>query len=868
MVKQNKQLTEKHSYVWIEMRRRSKNLEIGAITGIAILVVVGFICDCFVRDSHPLLSVENYTSYILTIIQIQVTVGTLIFTIIALIAGNMSESYKGVSISDYYLNIKPWILTQKILIIILLFFCLGESILYVFHFYNTIFFMFVATLIVILVSILDIYSAFEGRNKYKDEIDAYLEYMIEIEVRHDKGEELFHNFVKDWTMLNDPIDQQSYDEYKRLFIKFMKLMCRYNSDDSLRVLQKQSYIVTYHFLGSAMIESKIQGMDFLKITYEDLWNFIFNSNDKDNEDSKDKENFDHFQNGFFLFAEVYEVYRNAIKKLSIEDLQTNFKFDDLIDLVLRMDVRYKDDNDKITFDIECGNLNSLARSIGRYLKKQNSSSFLINQNLWMKQYDQLRWLYVNNVPENRREEFLKAYASVFFFYSYGLIESGLEDIVINGMYLNIMKMGVDHQFQVFFYLSLHTFMYYLAIRGENDCISSSLRNSALKILKNNEVKLSFENFLESLSKRTEWMNIKFLKQIQDFLRPLELFPSIGLEVKWLMMDTITTEFYLFIALYLNYHYFPKDLLEHNIDEQKMWLYVSNGHESSTKKMLTGLYKTIIDENVKDETINMMYDSLEKVIKEKRKRRLINEAESNQKAYEGVNTENLINDIKEKLNHSFQETFKSIYDQSLENEKKETIDLMNLNTTTNLIFNTDILKGQYSYLNARLLLCIAHYLNDLGVISTRDRKNDFVDDVAYMRYLKDNNISILMGDENVLTNQSYNMYKEFHKYLEQFETQFLPNKHFGIGLEYGAVQLNVNSIDVSITSSNLKDEGIRYDAETNKYLYDASGITIDFDKKEINDFVYNDYKTVHISASISIKVNKKCCGTLFLIDRYK
>lgn len=78
MVKQNKQLTEKHSYVWIEMRRRSKNLEIGAITAIAILVVVGFICDCFVRDSHPLLSVENYTSYILTIIQIQVTVGVLL----------------------------------------------------------------------------------------------------------------------------------------------------------------------------------------------------------------------------------------------------------------------------------------------------------------------------------------------------------------------------------------------------------------------------------------------------------------------------------------------------------------------------------------------------------------------------------------------------------------------------------------------------------------------------------------------------------------------------------------------------------------------------------------------------------------------
>ena len=65
----------------------------------------------------------------MTIIQIQATVGTLIFTIIALITGNISDSYIGVSISDFYLNLKPWKLTQKVLIVVSLGLCLAGVII-------------------------------------------------------------------------------------------------------------------------------------------------------------------------------------------------------------------------------------------------------------------------------------------------------------------------------------------------------------------------------------------------------------------------------------------------------------------------------------------------------------------------------------------------------------------------------------------------------------------------------------------------------------------------------------------------------------------------------------------------------------------
>lgn len=80
--------------------------------------VIGAICDWNVLvQSNILIPIDDIEAFSLTIIQIQATVGTLIFTIIALITGNISDSYIGVSISDFYLNLKPWKLTQKYLLL-------------------------------------------------------------------------------------------------------------------------------------------------------------------------------------------------------------------------------------------------------------------------------------------------------------------------------------------------------------------------------------------------------------------------------------------------------------------------------------------------------------------------------------------------------------------------------------------------------------------------------------------------------------------------------------------------------------------------------------------------------------------------------
>lgn len=167
---------------WKAITKKNKCIEIIGIIGIFGCFVIGMVCDWNVLQLHNvLITVEDISAFSLTVLQVQATVGTLIFTIIALITGNISDSYMGVSISDYYLNIKPWILKQKVLIAISLGLCLAGVIFHALSLYNVVFYLFVATLIVIALSIRGIYSAFRGRNIQNNEIEAYLTFMLENE---------------------------------------------------------------------------------------------------------------------------------------------------------------------------------------------------------------------------------------------------------------------------------------------------------------------------------------------------------------------------------------------------------------------------------------------------------------------------------------------------------------------------------------------------------------------------------------------------------------------------------------------------------------------------------------------------------------
>ncbi len=79
--------------------KKNKRNEILGIVCMGVCLTIGIICDwnVLVQKNNVLIQIEDIEHrFSLTILQIQATIGTLIFTIIALITGNNSDSYMGV----------------------------------------------------------------------------------------------------------------------------------------------------------------------------------------------------------------------------------------------------------------------------------------------------------------------------------------------------------------------------------------------------------------------------------------------------------------------------------------------------------------------------------------------------------------------------------------------------------------------------------------------------------------------------------------------------------------------------------------------------------------------------------------------------
>ncbi|WP_337814902.1 hypothetical protein, partial [Clostridium sp.] len=120
---------------WNRMRKQNRNLESMILIIIAACFLLGGWCDwnALVKEKAWIF-INDIDACICNIVNENASISFLIIAIIALITGNISDSYMGVSVSDFYLNIKPWKLKQKMLIFMLLGFELIGALFHVFPF--------------------------------------------------------------------------------------------------------------------------------------------------------------------------------------------------------------------------------------------------------------------------------------------------------------------------------------------------------------------------------------------------------------------------------------------------------------------------------------------------------------------------------------------------------------------------------------------------------------------------------------------------------------------------------------------------------------------------------------------------------------
>lgn len=864
---------------WKKIKKTYKTRELIGIIGMIVSIMIGIICDWNVLvEKNVLIPVDDIQAFSLTILQIQATIGTLIFTIIALITGNISDSYMGVSISDFYLNIKPWKLTQKVLIIVSLELCLTGVIFHSLGLYNIVFYLFIATLIAILISILEIYSAFKGRNKQNHEIEAYVNYMLESDIKYEKKLNIYQNFVLDWENVVNSQNRQNYDKFLEIFEKCMSELWAYRTDESLLSIEQQCYSMSYCLLGSEKKSLKENGIEFIQEIYDILWNVIYNCI------KEKKPLLNQYKCEFPFFTEICSELIQSIDEMNVEDVEKRLKFDNLADSVLRISIWLRYDKEKevynkeektrfkrykYNYQSEISELNSFAKYIGYYLEKQNNKNNIINQHVWANVLNRWSIFSTYNIPEERAEDFLMAKVNTYFCYCYGMLVNRQENIVKMGLYLTGMRNTVrlDNKYQALLYLVVHCYIYYLAVRESDDCVPAGIRQSALNVWDDKAVKRAFLDYLNMLSENSEWLDLDILDQMYGIVNRFELFPQYE-SSKSMIIEPVTSDFYLFLILFMSHEFFLPGLLERNIDDMRAFRYVSDGNEDKTKKMFGKLFRMIFIGNKSEEQIDkevgLMYDDLEKMVKKKQKERYIRLAREAQENYElKINEEEICKKIRDDAIKNINEKFAPILVER--DEKNEIIDvnLLNLTDYTSSVGTKNNTNGYYSHMDGMFLLGIASFLNRKQVVELKQRFDDFADDIEFVNYLEANNLHLLLGSQYILKNRDYRVSAEYKKLLEDYETIYTAVLRDGIALRRNSIQVCLHNINVSIHSPSIQEENVEYDKETGKYNYPIlNGLPIDFEEDELREFLYNNRKVINVTAKISIQVNEKPCGTIF------
>jgi putative uncharacterized protein (fragment) len=864
---------------WKKIKKTYKTRELIGIIGMIVSIMIGIICDWNVLvEKNVLIPVDDIQAFSLTILQIQATIGTLIFTIIALITGNISDSYMGVSISDFYLNIKPWKLTQKVLIIVSLGLCLTGVIFHSLGLYNIVFYLFIATLIAILISILEIYSAFKGRNKQNHEIEAYVNYMLESDIKYEKKLNIYQNFVLNWENVVNSQNRQNYDKFLEIFEKCMSELWAYRTDESLLSIEQQCYSMSYCLLGSEKKSLKENGIEFIQEIYDILWNVIYNCI------KEKKPLLNQYKCEFPFFTEICSELIQSIDEMNVEDVEKRLKFDNLADSVLRISIWLRYDKEKevynkeektrfkrykYNYQSEISELNSFAKYIGYYLEKQNNKNNIINQHVWANVLNRWSIFSTYNIPEERAEDFLMAKVNTYFCYCYGMLVNRQENIVKMGLYLTGMRNTVrlDNKYQALLYLVVHCYIYYLAVRESDDCVPAGIRQSALNVWDDKAVKRAFLDYLNMLSENSEWLDLDILDQMYGIVNRFELFPQYE-SSKSMIIEPVTSDFYLFLILFMSHEFFLPGLLERNIDDMRAFRYVSDGNEDKTKKMFGKLFRMIFIGNKSEEQIDkevgLMYDDLEKMVKKKQKERYIRLAREAQENYElKINEEEICKKIRDDTIKNINEKFAPILVER--DEKNEIIDvnLLNLTDYTSSVGTKNNTNGYYSHMDGMFLLGIASFLNRKQVVELKQRFDDFADDIEFVNYLEANNLHLLLGSQYILKNRDYRVSAEYKKLLEDYETIYTAVLRDGIALRRNSIQVCLHNINVSIHSPSIQEENVEYDKETGKYNYPIlNGLPIDFEEDELREFLYNNRKVINVTAKISIQVNEKPCGTIF------
>jgi hypothetical protein len=826
-----------------------KNIIVGVIVLIG-LVLIMLVIDKNISDFLEIFHNININSFSSTLLQIQSTIVTLTIALVALISGNIGKSYMGVSICDFFLNIRPMIFKQKRIVISSLILLAISVLFHLWSLYNWVLLSFFTTIILIILSVCEVYDVFKGNEFIESEIKQYLDDTISDEKSsYSRKKDLLLNFIDDWKESCLFQSQSEYEDYLEIFNLGMHSLLKNKSDQSIKDVEKLCFEEAYCLLCADKRQVVERGINFVENVYKQIDLFITNEKAEKTE----------YTVSFNLFGEILFTLEKAMEFLPLSTVEQSLDLGKLFFYI--SNVCYKlHCNDELKKEVCFPELQSVfefCRYIGNYLGKQVRFGRTINTNHWAYIIKRSEFFPLRNVPQKINENYLKFKCLLYFNYCYGLICNGLFSIVKKAVFYSSMSNfhKIRNRYEVIYYLSITCFLYYLAEKENESCVSNEFKDNAKKIIEDDKVQNSFKYFLYVLSEQSTYLNIGIEKELYYILRPCEFFPKYS-TCKTVIMDQVTEEFYVFLIMYIEYEYGPPNLFSFAFGKNYETLVKYQNDflgacESRTKTNLTKFY-SLFDGHSKPEKnlqkiTDSMYENFKRYITLKYKELEIKKAAENQHKYESNKIqkkyiENCNVQIKSHILKDFAPIISPNEDSS---QGTFLIPLLRIGTdTASIINNADpiSIEWMFSYINSNFFQNMCELLIEKNFVTVKHKK-DFDDISDLADYLNMQKVQILIGSEHRLKYE-----KSFQKYdciCMRYITDIL-------ALKKNSIKINIKRVITKIHPGTfeLERENIYYDKNRDQYRYDISGRSAFFTKAELESFLHNYRKVIDISVEMS------------------
>lgn len=826
---------------WEQLVKRQKCKEKRIIIILTVILVIGILSDIAVASGRCFYTVQNYDAVSLATIQVQSTVFTLTIALIALLGGRIADEYLGVKYNNFIMNIKPYYLSQKRSIILLLLLLVTNVFLHMFSYYNIVVAIFVVSVVLVAYLASAIYEAFTGTEQIEEEVRTFVEYSFtkeEIQIS------VFDSFCKQWVRECTQQENGDYETYLEVFKKGFSELIKTDSTRSI-LLDKCSALLRQLLKKP---ELSVRGINTLEECYNQAWLFI-RDNRSDGNTSLSSQKVP-----FYLFENIYLELRDAIGNMKVKDVEKSLHWGSLSKLIIVVDlyIGYNTSDCNQNSELKC--IEEFGGFLGYYISPKCSGKNAADRSnaIWGGPLSRL-YSY-SSLSDDLKSEEERVLANSNFRFAVSQIKYDNASIIKEYLYFqalhNCNKLSKPYALLV---LKYHCYLYYLAEYETINCISQDLKNRAKAFLEDDQIVKMFRAFLVFVSERDknvfhfassnlDLFNDDLINVLIDELRSFESYPQNG-DAKVVVMDYAVQHFVLFIAAFIANYYNIPELLDRIVSEkQSTGLYIDFISKKDKRiEMKRFLELMGVDDSRIENKTDACYSSLVSCIRNKYKSHSIHEAEKVEKVLDRELKEKK-GDLSSKIKAYLELELKGIIGATEGKTYKAT--LMSILTFSDQKMES-ILEDNYDWYFNQFISIIANELYREGKLRIVSRKS-FATDDDLLEYIYKHKDSVIIGSESALRSKDFRRRNEFVEAMHTAE-------HYTTGAHGLTLILNKNSLWISITRVRVgkhvplvQETNAKYDKETKMYSYEvSSGMPVDFTHEELQDYLYNTRRVVDI-----------------------